>query len=110
MQLLIVLCFFVVFGLLIVGLYNGLVRSRNAVKNAWSSIDVQLKRRHDLIPNVIEAVKGYAAHERQTLDAVITARQQATQSAAASKTGRRPKMPLPKLCVLSLPWPKHTPT
>ena len=83
MQLLIVLCFFVVFGLLIVGLYNGLVRSRNAVKNAWSSIDVQLKRRHDLIPNVIEAVKGYAAHERQTLDAVITARQQAAQSAGS---------------------------
>jgi LemA protein len=67
-------------GIFIVSLYNGLVRARNEVKNAWSSIDVQLKRRHDLIPNVIEAVKGYAAHERQTLDAVIKARQEAAAS------------------------------
>ena len=57
--------------------YNGLVRLRNAVKNAWSQIDVQLKRRHDLIPNLVETVKGYAAHERGTLDAVTKARQQA---------------------------------
>ncbi|MEN6320549.1 MAG: LemA family protein [Syntrophaceae bacterium] len=76
----IILAIIAVLSLLIVFLYNGLVRARNAVKNAWSSIDVQLKRRHDLIPNLIEAVKGYAAHERQTLDAVITARQQAAQS------------------------------
>ncbi len=61
----------------LVSLYNGLVRARNEVKNAWSSIDVQLKRRHDLIPNLIETVKGYAAHERGTLDAVVKARQQA---------------------------------
>jgi LemA protein len=60
-----------------VGLYNGLVRSRNEVKNAWSAIDVQLKRRHDLIPNLLETVKGYAAHERGTLDSVVKARQQA---------------------------------
>jgi LemA protein len=64
-------------GLFVVSLYNGLVRARNEVKNAWSSIDVQLKRRHDLIPNLIETVKGYAAHERGTLDAVVQARQQA---------------------------------
>ena len=64
-------------GLYAVGLYNGLVRGRNEVKSAWSSIDVQLKRRHDLIPNLLESVKGYAAHERGTLDAVVTARQQA---------------------------------
>jgi LemA protein len=74
------LCFIVIFGLFIVSLYNGLIRTRNEVKNAWSSIDVQLKRRHDLIPNLIEAVKGYASHERQTLDAVINARQQAAMS------------------------------
>ena len=64
-------------GLFAVGLYNSLVRARNEVKNAWSSIEVQLKRRHDLIPNLIETVKGYAAHERGTLDAVVQARQQA---------------------------------
>ena len=61
----------------VVGIYNGLVRLRNAVRNAWSQIDVQLKRRHDLIPNLVETVKGYAAHERETLEAVIQARQQA---------------------------------
>ncbi len=63
--------------LYIVGLYNGLVRARNAVKNAWSQIDVQLKRRHDLIPNLVETVKGYVTHERGTLEAVVKARQQA---------------------------------
>jgi len=61
----------------VVGIYNGLVRARNEAKNAWSSIDVQLKRRYDLIPNLIETVKGYASHERQTLEAVTKARQQA---------------------------------
>jgi len=61
----------------LVGLYNGLVRARNEVKNAWSQIDVQLKRRHDLIPNLVETVKGYAGHERGTLEAVVKARQQA---------------------------------
>ena len=79
-SLLVFLGIVAVCGIFIVSLYNGLVRARNEVKNAWSSIDVQLKRRHDLIPNVIEAVKGYAAHERQTLDAVIKARQEAAAS------------------------------
>src|SRR5262245_29292852 len=54
--------------------YNGLIRSRNQIENAWSQIDVQLKRRVDLIPNLIETVKGYAAHEKSTLDAVVQAR------------------------------------
>ncbi|RCG23446.1 LemA family protein [Sphaerisporangium album] len=74
----------IVFGVLVLLLafllvttYNGLVRRRGAVDNAWAQIDVQLKRRHDLIPNLVETVKGYAAHERQTLEAVVAARQQA---------------------------------
>ena len=80
MSMIVILGVAVVIGVFFVSLYNSLVRARNEVKNAWSSIDVQLKRRHDLIPNVIEAVKGYAAHERQTFDEVIKARQQAATS------------------------------
>ena len=70
--------------LVIVGiaLYNRLVRRRNTVENAWSQIDVQLKRRIDLIPNLVETVKGYAAHEKETLDAVITARNSAMAAPA----------------------------
>ena len=61
----------------LIGIYNGLVRLRNRVRNAWSQIDVQLKRRYELIPNLVETVKGYVRHERETLEAVIKARQQA---------------------------------
>lgn len=75
--LLVLIGIVIVLGLYAAALYNGLVRGRNEVKNAWSSIDVQLKRRHDLIPNLLETVKGYAAHEKGTLDAVVRARQQA---------------------------------
>ncbi|MEN9504416.1 MAG: hypothetical protein RI958_342 [Actinomycetota bacterium] len=67
----------VVVALAAILMYNALIRSRNQVDNAWSQIDVQLKRRIDLIPNLVETVKGYAAHERETLDAVISARQRA---------------------------------
>ena len=59
------------------GTYNMLVKLRNIVKNAWAQIDVQLKRRYDLIPNLVETVKGYAAHESQTFEAVVKARQMA---------------------------------
>ena len=65
----------VLVGLWVMGAYNGLVTLRNRFKNAFAQIDVQLKRRYDLIPNLIEAVKGSMAHERETLDAVIKARQ-----------------------------------
>jgi LemA protein len=68
----------VLFGILA---FNGLVRRRNQVENAWSQIDVQLKRRIDLIPNLVETVKGYAAHEKDTLDAVIQARNAAIAAA-----------------------------
>ncbi|HEY3417361.1 MAG TPA: LemA family protein [Armatimonadota bacterium] len=60
--------------------YNRLVNLQQTVKNSWSQIDVQLKRRHDLIPNLVETVKGYAAHERETLEAVIKARQMAVDA------------------------------
>lgn len=74
MTLLIVIALVVILVLAVIWLYNGLVTRRNQVDNAWSQIDVQLKRRIDLIPNLVETVKGYAAHERETLDAVIQAR------------------------------------
>lgn len=74
-------------GLFAVGIYNGLVKLRNMYKNAFSQIDVQLKRRHDLIPNLVEIAKGYMSHERETLEAVIAARNVASgarQEAAAN--------------------------
>lgn len=61
----------------VVGMYNGLVRLKVQCDNAWSDIDVQLKRRYDLIPNLVETVKGYAAHEKGTLEGVVAARNQA---------------------------------
>lgn len=66
--------------LLSVAVYNALIGMRQAVQNGWSQIDVQLKRRHDLIPNLIEIAKGYMAHERQTLENVVKARQQAVDA------------------------------
>ena len=72
-----------------IGIYNGLVTARNAFKNAFAQIDVQLQRRFDLIPNLVETAKGYLAHERQTLEAVITARNAAVAGlkAAAANPG-----------------------
>ena len=67
----------------VIGLYNGLVVLRNRYKNAYAQIDVQLKQRYDLIPNLVETAKGYLKHERETLEAVIAARNQAAGAAAA---------------------------
>ena len=80
----IVLVFFVLLVLFVVGLYNGLVTARNSYKNAFAQIDVQLTRRHDLIPNLVETAKGYLTHERQTLEAVITARNAAVAGLKAA--------------------------
>jgi len=74
LALIIILVVVVLLGLYAVVSYNGLVGLRNRIENAWAQIDVQLKRRYDLIPNLVETVKGYASHERETLDAVIQAR------------------------------------
>jgi LemA protein len=70
----ILLAIVVVIGLYVMVTYNGLVSLRNKIENAWAQIDVQLKRRYDLIPNLVETVKGYASHERETLEAVVQAR------------------------------------
>jgi LemA protein len=75
----------VVLALWTVGIYNGLVTARNAFKNAFAQIDVQLQRRFDLIPNLVETVKGYITHERETLEAVTMARTAAMSGLAAAK-------------------------
>lgn len=75
----------VALGFWAVSIYNSLVNLRNRVKNAFAQIDVQLTRRHDLIPNLVEAVKGYMKHERETLEAVINARNSAVSSLDAAK-------------------------
>ncbi len=79
----------VVIILIFVVMYNGLVQSRNKVKNAWSQIDVQLQRRFDLIPNLVEAVKGYMAHEQETLTKVTELR---TSWANASTVGEKAEL------------------
>lgn len=87
---LVIIVLLVVWG---ISMYNGLVKQRNQVQEAWHQIDVELKRRHDLIPNLIETVKGYAQHERQTLDEVLRARSAAINggdnpAAAAANEGQ----------------------
>ena len=73
-----------VVAVIVIGIYNGLVRLRNRVKNAYAQIDVQLKRRYDLIPNLVETAKGYMKHEKETLEAVTSARNQAVSAASAA--------------------------
>jgi LemA protein len=77
---LIILGAIVLIAVVLVGLYNKLVRLRNRAENAWAQVDVQLRKRYDLIPNLVEAVKGYAAHERQVFQEVTEARTRAQQA------------------------------
>lgn len=90
MPLITVLAVVAVVAVAVIVIYNGLVRLNIQAGNAWADIDVQLKRRYDLIPNVVETVKGYASHERQTLEAVINARNRAVsvQSAGPAERGQ----------------------
>jgi LemA protein len=71
--------------LILVGMFNKLVRLRNRAENAWAQVDVQLRKRYDLIPNLVEAVKGYAAHERETFDSVTAARTAAQQAQSVAQ-------------------------
>ena len=82
-------------------IYNGLVALRNRFKNAFSQIDVQLKRRYDLIPNLVETAKGYLKHERETLEAVIKARNQAVTAAQAAAACNPPTAALRALITAS---------
>ncbi|MEZ2222300.1 LemA family protein [Rhizobium sp. RCC_161_2] len=84
----IILAIIVLAALYAVFVYNGLVRARQVAEEAWSGIDVQLKRRADLIPNLIETVKGYASHERQTLEEVVELRNKAQAVPAGDVAGR----------------------
>lgn len=92
----------------IAGIYNNMVTKRNRIDNAWQNIDTQLQRRNDLIPNLVETVKGYAKHEQDTLAAVVNAR-----NAAVSATTPEAKMEADNVLTGALrsssPWPRLTP-
>ena len=83
----VVIAFVVIVVVALILAYNGLVRQRNRIDNAWSQIDVQLKRRYDLIPNLVETVKGYAAHERQVFENVTQARANAINAQGPAQQG-----------------------
>jgi len=98
----------VLLGAFFIGTYNGLIQKRNRVKNAWSQIDVQLKRRFDLIPNIVETVKGYAAHEKTTFENVANARtkyQSANDPAAAIDANNQMTAALGKLFAIAEAYP-----
>lgn len=99
----------VAIGIAAISIYNGLVRKRNKVANSWSQIDVQLKRRFDLIPNLVETVKGYATHEKQTLEAVVGARNRymnASSHQDVMKANAELSRGLNRLMVLSESYPE----
>jgi LemA protein len=104
--ILVVLVLLVLFG---IGIYNGLVRLKVQCDNAWADIDVQLKRRYDLIPNLVETVKGYAGHEKGTLEAVINARNRAMSATGPSDKAQAENMlsgALKSLFALSEAYPQ----
>ncbi|NIP25214.1 MAG: LemA family protein [Phycisphaerae bacterium] len=86
--LIIVAAILVLLIIFVIGIYNTLIRLRNQVDNAWSQIDVQLKRRHDLIPNLVETAKGYMKHERGTFEAITKARSQAMGAKTVSEASK----------------------
>ncbi len=88
----IIIAVLVVLIIVVIGVFNSLVRLRNQAKNAWSQIDVQLKRRHDLIPNLVETVKGYAKHERELLEAITKARSAAVQASGMREQAQAENM------------------
>jgi LemA protein len=88
----IILIVLVLIALYVIGLYNGLVRLRNQVRNGWAQIDVQLKRRHDLIPNLVEVVKDYMSYEQETLQKVIQARNIAISAQGVADTSKAENM------------------
>jgi LemA protein len=101
-----VLVLLIIFG---IGMYNGLVRLKVQCDNAWADIDVQLKRRYDLIPNLVETVKGYAGHEKGTLEAVVTARNRAMTAAGPADKAQAENMlsgALKSLFALSEAYPQ----
>ena len=91
-------------GLYLLTFYNGAIKLRNGVEEAFSTMDVYMKKRYDLIPNLVETVKGYAAHERETLQALTEARSRTIQAGTPEErqTGSRPQSALKS----SLPWRK----
>ena len=90
--ILVIIAVVVVLGIILVGMYNGLVQARLRVKEAWSGIDVQLKRRSSLIPNLVETVKGYAAHEREVFENVTRARSQLDNAGTAQQAAQANNM------------------
>jgi LemA protein len=88
----VVIALVVILGLVLMGMYNGLVKGRLRVREAWSSIDIQLKRRSSLIPNLVETVKGYAAHERETLENVTRARSMLDNAGTAQQAAQANNM------------------
>jgi len=104
-KLIVLIAIVVVIGMVLVGIYNRLVGLRQTVRQGVADIDAQLRQRHDLIPNLVSTVKGYASHEKDTLDAVISARNQAAQGPVTSGGEQQLKVALDRLLALGEAYP-----